>query len=1258
LDLLEEPKEIEKSKQQINFVIRQEDTESQKKRTTMTSLNGAPSASPAPDRGMNIRGSASSKSVRRSGLVMLTECDENELDGAELSSSCSEAGSDEGGDGTCTQETASNSNTNASSDQKKQQLKGNKIGLNRKQGHRSSLELRKLPENILLKPSSDADDSLSSGVDDDDDPFLQNSQETAKGEIGGLSVFSILQKTCLNSKFSLRMQMMLSFGTVSALTLIIVVAVSLAASITAGTQVNDMTQETFQDLAKSIAGTTAHYLADDLTPRLLPVDLVQILYEATRDRFSGYPLFEDDSQVPFVNLLNTNNNQAEEEDIIMFGNNTNATNTRALNYYPIRGRPLPLDWQMPRDDPSQLVTSSNYYEHVQDRWRWYDHSPTLSTASAAYYMQGMCDPAETNPRAPTYFPNCTAANNDIATGGIIAPTPTNEAVHRKASDLSPLLKSLYEYHQDVKNIGIYLMNGGSGATVVFPHYELNSSNSYTSAGCNWMLNDHPLERPRSLATLQDFERCEGALQHNINGLNYKRIHRSKNQIPSRLYNPMDRDWCIEQALNPHKIHVVGPYKSAWYDRWQMSLGRSVYDRVTNEFVACISIDFVLDRVEDILRSSKVTNSSEVTVVRHDQEGTVVASTDWNRKAANDTVKIHQLNVGVTQASYTKLHELVDFSKHPWDPEQVIETYENFLLQTNDSDYLVSAFPLPPPPDTFDTTYEPEFLVVVSIAEDEFFRRANYLSDTVDEKVVDLEVLILTVGCIGLGMMIAIIFMVANTLTAPLKYMNKVASDIVSNFGDTRQATSADEDVSANTDNKIMGQQQEQARHDTATATKTKKKNVYIEIDRKNLESRCAPRTELEDIVKEFERMVRNFSGTAMAKAAHERVTEIENRFELLEDFHDLYNLREKDPKFKFRWYNNSLAARSANDNNDLDAGEERPLNRANFGHNIIREVFSKAGSRGSDFLKETRNNEGRMTSPLFFWIVVLIVTPLLVTTITISCVLMVNIAQQFPDFVEEVKQEFIQEEIFALKTYVDLRANLTAVTTERSTRDLHVLTRYAGWVLFGGVDRNPETFVEMRTGAEECKVFQDLKQCPYVQEKICDCAWKDVRGNCQNYSLDTRQWQEAFFVAESHDTDAEGDRNTTSFPDVCYSQETTAWWHDATTVPGFEKGASASEYQTTFDRLASSSALPIWQLLYNYDVTKSKTVLGGFIAFEDDGLFAGYGGCAFPGDPGYAQWFSNVGNGAAELRPELCPLGMTLEISTSRKFDASVQFWL
>ena len=983
---------------------------------------------------------------------------------------------------------------------------------------------------------------------------------------------NLLRSTCLNPNLSLGTQLMLSFGFVSITMISFVMVVCIAVTILSGQSVNKSTLETFDDLALKVEGRTVRYMAEFLTHRLIPSDLVEIVWEATRERIAGYPNapgFAEDVHVPFYDI------------------------DSKTNRYPIVGQPLPLEWQL--KDFSN-VNEANYQEHIHDRWRWYiSHDGDIgpSTQSAVYLMQGACDPDTTgtagNPASHMVYPNCTDANNDLRTGGVVAPTDTNELLHRKSSDLSPLLKALYEYQQDIKSLGIAFSNSGAGSTVRFPHYEEHSHTTYISHGCDWMRKANPFAPEQNIGDEDMINRC----------------HPAGTKVSYREYNPMEQDWCQRQALEPQKIHSDGPHLDpSWYHStgeyfWTLTVGRAIYDRVTNEFIGCIQVNVVLSFLEQVLLDSRVTESSHVTVVRWDDAGTVIASTARNMAAENQTLGVDQLGVGVTKESYLELKNLVNYDER-WDSSELRNTYESFVIKKDG--YFTGAYPMPPPPASYDPAYRPEFFAIKSIFNDDVFGQLYSSQESVDDKVDELVRLSLLIGVVGIIAVLLITAMVSNRLTSPLRFMNDVASEIVNNY------------VNSNEDGIEFSQPA-------------------------NYGSCCTPKTEVSEVVAEFQKMVSRFSGTSNAKAMKRKYTEVKNRFDMFDEFADVYQSRQEGgfPYMVKEGDTEQVVG-------GVDTGAQNTvLNRKHQGTLFPQEggVSPKpelkrqpSDSSLTYFFAKKRRN---IMSPLFFWVVFLIATPLLLTTITLSTIVMYRISSEFPVLVEDAKADFVSLDLFALQVYVSLRADFVSEVTSRSTRDLHLASRYLSWLLFDGINRS-DSFTDLTTGADACKHFPDISECPFIQEFPCDCSWRkdEIPYTCRDYDEDSRYLQKTFFTCESLGTMLDGDRNSTSFPDVSFSQSTTAWWSDVNSVPGSQKGSSAAGYDTTYDRLRVLSAMPLYQSLSNYDHEKHH-VIGTFVAMEDDGMFLGYYDC----DPlaFVSQWQSSKENGAPELRPELCPEG-------------------
>lgn len=1027
---------------------------------------------------------------------------------------------------------------------------------------RSSLELRKMPVHVLLTNNSECtdlneDDSVQGGKGHDRSSACCNKSGAGGTKDSGNSMFNsdnFLRRTCLNSQFNLRTQMMLSFGLVSAFAILLVVTVCVVVSVMSGNEINQITSQSFEEYVRSKEGATARYLAESLTLRLLPVDVVHVLYEATRDRFAGYPIYEDDSQVPFWDTI-TQSNQ-----------------------YPIRGKPLNLEWQMPNDGNGN-VDEDNQQEHVQHRASWYQKGAPLSTESPFFFVQGQCDPNMTDPNGHTYWQNCSDDNNNLTTGGVISPSPTTNQVYQKASDLGPLLKALYEFYLDVKELGIYFANSGTGATTVFPHYQLNTSTSYTSIGCNWLLEEHPYDNTRYIGTMEDHARCEA------NG-----IHMNNQKVSTRLYSPMDRDWCRVQAQNPQNIVSYGPYLNAMQEKeWLMSIGRAVYDRVTQEFIGCIGVDYILNPVEEAVVESKVTLSSEVTVVRWDANGTVVASSAFNRSEASENIMIDGLPVGVSHEAFVDMKTLVDFDK-TWDPKVVRSKFENYHILADG--FSVTAYPMPPPPEVYDKDYQPQFFAISSVFNMDVVTEVENVSDSVDDAVKELVTLTMAVGLIGVASIVVFIFIVSHAITLPMNYMNDVSSDIVNTFGSHNEEG--------------------------------------IEMTRTTLESKWSPKTELSDVVKQFQKMVSRFSGSAMAKSMQVNVNEIDNRFQMEEDFAKLYYSRAKTG-FLYDYF---AQKQGRGDDGKL----VRMPSKIHFG-TVINDG---AKSETTTFRTADVNLGGNsLKSPLFFWIAALIVTPLLITTVVISVFVTYRMSQGFLDIISEAQGEYLFLNQYALQVFTGLRASYAALSMRQSMRDNFLLTRFATWLLFGAIERT-ESLLETLGGTNDCKLSSEVRECSAFDQYTCDCAWGDIfnkEGTCTNFDTDTRNRQKTMFFGLAEDISPDdGNRVKSSYPKVAYSAESTVWWTNNTSnFPGSEKGSNASGYDTTYDRFRVMSAMPIFQTLYNAD-QKKENYIASTVFFEADGLGLGFNGCNID-HLRLAEWISSEENGASDLRPDLCPIG-------------------
>ena len=99
----------------------------------------------------------------------------------------------------------------------------------------------------------------------------------------------IFQQTCLKQSYSLRKQLMLSFGPSTVLTIALVVSLAVLFAILAGDRVRQEAGTVLQNqLVASFVSSSAH-VAERMTYRLQREEsAVQIMVESTRDRIVGY----------------------------------------------------------------------------------------------------------------------------------------------------------------------------------------------------------------------------------------------------------------------------------------------------------------------------------------------------------------------------------------------------------------------------------------------------------------------------------------------------------------------------------------------------------------------------------------------------------------------------------------------------------------------------------------------------------------------------------------------------------------------------------------------------------------------------------------------------------------------------------------------------------------------------------------------------------------------------------------------------------
>ncbi len=963
----------------------------------------------------------------------------------------------------------------------------------------------------------------------------------------------------LNPAYSLRKQMLLTFGTAGTITIIVIMAVSIVSTYVAGNRAKQESVTNAEELFKTSLGNTSRYVAESISPRLLREDIANIMKEFLLDRFNGYPVVEDDSATPF---------HGSEYPIAMMD--------------PL----LPMDWDFSRtaDEAKGNVNESNYFEHVQDRYSWYSMHPRLSTENSFYFMQGACNPNATATNLTNradYFPNCTVANNDISTGGVVAPTSLNAQIARKSASLSPLLKALFEYHQDIKAVGYFFSNAGAGSLVQFPHYTIDGTSTYVSIGCDWMRSLNPTNPDLGpIASEEEIARC----------------HPNGTVVPSREYNTLERGWCREQALNPDKFLTDGPYQDAFNSEvWLLTAGKAVYEGETGKFIACILIDFTLDGISNFLDEVELDEWATSIVSRWD-DGTVVAAPKFELNSTPSTIYDPELQTGIDQQIFHEITSLVDF-KGRWDPEEARKLYGETSFGKNDSS-IIFASPIPPIPAKYTPTYSPQFVSILSVSKDAALQQVvEDLEDAIDKQVQDIVIFTSAAGIIGIIVIFVVIFSAASYLTKPLRWMKSVGSEIALNFGNDKVS-----DIDF----------------------------VY--------RTHCVfcQNTELDVLVEQFTKMIRRFSKIGTAKRVNAAQIEIRNKFKLRNEFSELYKSRDDDNfPFKYR-----KGAKNEEVEEDMFGCKLKRYRGRNIHDSETNTSTSTPKLTSADFNKSIWQSPLFWSIAVFIILPVLVFSLIISVVALWKISTFSDLLEPVKKELMSLYDNYLYSSTALRASLVSSKTEAVArdlhVMTRYATWLFFGALKTASVVDMIGAGAEE---CKNEPVGEACQWLKDQPcDCDWGRH------FGEVKSCVEYNERESRPLQKLYMASQRDDTWPDGARNFTRSP-FATSPEETNWWESISDLPGSSKDFVAGKfnYVTSFQRATTSSAMSgVLVSFYNQLI---ETLPSGLtevphlaLAFEADGMFIGFSGCtAFSTKSPF--WVSSDANGAAKLQPDLCPIG-------------------
>ena len=395
-----------------------------------------------------------------------------------------------------------------------------------------------------------------------------------------------LSKTCIQPTFNLQKQLTFSYGTTAMITLFFTVGLSIWAALHAGNNiVITKTRLILESQIVNSIARTNEYTSDIITERINTfINEAAIVVELTRDRVSGYPtlrFWQDDLYVPFRIHNDQGGATSGSSNETQTNNNDRLTRQYPLDHARLAGL-LPYDWNITYnlvDDRSRPSTIYKEYleEQLQERKDLFEQLgliDRISTRRGSFAFPRNCNPNQTNIEAWDYYPNCVESStaretDDDRTPPRIDSDTVSEItlpLRRKSTDLSILLRALWESDPGIVSVGIYYMNDGYSATLRYPGEDMSQDedDSYVSIGCDWMLTTINPYTQQPLATTSQVAKC------------HERLTEVKDL---KFYNPFERPFCRDQAQHPGQTRIFGPYADTKNGIWKITFGQAIFDRM-------------------------------------------------------------------------------------------------------------------------------------------------------------------------------------------------------------------------------------------------------------------------------------------------------------------------------------------------------------------------------------------------------------------------------------------------------------------------------------------------------------------------------------------------------------------------------------------------------------------------------------------------------------------------------------------------------
>lgn len=675
---------------------------------------------------------------------------------------------------------------------------------------------------------------------------------------------------------------------------------------------------------------------------------------------------------------------------------------------------------------------------------------------------------------------------------------------------------------------------------------------------------------------------------------------------------------------------------------------------------------------------------------------VIASPQWDSDSAITTINVDNLDF-FEKEEFQMIKALVDFEQ-PWDPNEVRDRYRNNLIKREKYGRVVSVYPIPVPPDVYDPNYRPTGMLIISVGE-ELNHLYTMMGDAIDDGVIELIYASTIVGCLGMGAVLLTIWFVVRVLTQPLEWMERTSKRIINS---SEQSSEQDEDeapffkytpkteitslvtgfnrmiksFSGTGPAKVAHSRPHEIRN-LVTWQKEFESLYFLDVpegtsenfkkidraERMDRETSAASTMSIEseglpidpsipkDIMTAGDPALPMASKTIAQtrKIVRSSFIPFTNEYVVTED--DTEETTDTNEK-------GDIIAKKITDSVNAEMALREPHvcpARLNQGRNMLARNWSERDAHYA-LQHDMDKSLNVRRSPLFRWIVGLIVVPILLTMATITALVAFSVNRTLPTLLKDTEALSKQLSKDNFVTAASARADFAEEVMTESVRDLHLHSRFASWLLFGGIEFSG-SLTELDDSSEECKAALPNRSCSFFNDNTrspCDCNWKNFQGfTCEVYENSARTLQKRSYSGQAHDADiVTGDRNSTTYPKVDFQPEATLWWNNFSAMPGFSQ---APGWQSTYGRVHLLSAMAVVEFpIFNYEavLTRLSRHIGIHVGLEADGMIMGYDGCEYS----YAQhahFQSSAENRAFEVRGDLCPQGKFGYDSRCRDWYAS-----